>query len=66
MGLLPSWGEWRELPTFASLLASANLNRVVVSPITWRRKQIQFRNLEFSSYLEFRTMDNVQKLLRWL
>jgi hypothetical protein len=30
-------------------------------PFTWRRKHNSFRNVVFSCYLEFRTMDEVQK-----
>jgi hypothetical protein len=43
------------------LALSKGLNRVGVSPLTWGQKQVQFPKLYILQFLEYRTLDEVQK-----
>jgi hypothetical protein len=44
------------------LAPSKGPNRVGVFPLTWGQKQIHFPKRSVFSFLEYRTMDKVQKL----
>jgi hypothetical protein len=63
--LFPSSGERMETPTLVGLLERANFRHRQVISVTLPeyRSRFSFRNVVFSSCLEFRTMKNVHIIL---